>query len=95
MQPCTRKNKQWPSLSSVAKAILSWQPGLIFNSVDFLWAPTPQKTYAPLPISYVCELHSYETLKLLRSQGTKTDFTSHLAPNTHYAFKGEMEKEEK
>lgn len=36
MQPCTHKNKQWPSLSSVAKAILSRQPGLIFNLVDFL-----------------------------------------------------------
>lgn len=47
MQPCTRKNKQWPSLSSVAKAILSWQPGLIFNSVDFLWAPTPKKHMPP------------------------------------------------
>lgn len=54
----------------------------------------PQKN-TPIPIFYVCERHSYETLKLLRSQGTKTDFTSQLAPNTHYAFKGEMEKEEK
>lgn len=31
MQPCTHKNKQWPSLSSMAEAILSRQPGLIFN----------------------------------------------------------------
>lgn len=54
--------------------------------------PAPQKN-ALLPMSYVCELHSYETLKLLRSQGTKTDFTSHPSPNTNYAFKGEKEKE--
>lgn len=54
MQPCTRKNKQWPSLSSVAKAILSWRPGLIFNSADFLWADPPhprkKKTF-PFPMS--------------------------------------------
>lgn len=35
MQPTSHKNKQWPSLSSMAKATLSRQPGLIFNLVDF------------------------------------------------------------
>lgn len=72
MQPCTQKNKQWPSLSSVAQAILSRQPGLIFNLVDFLWNPPP--LFFSFSFSYVCELHSQETLKLLRSQGTKTDW---------------------
>lgn len=58
MQPCTHKNKQWPSLSSVARAMLSWRPGLIFNLADFLWAEHPP----PLSYSYVCVSSTAERL---------------------------------
>lgn len=85
MQSCTHKNKQWPSLSSMAKAILPRQPGLIFNLVHFLWA------VPPLSSSYVCELHSQETLKLLRSQGTKTDWLA-TSLETHTMLLTEREK---
>lgn len=87
MQPCTHKNKQWPSLSSVAKAILSRQPGLIFNLVDFLWADPP-------PFLFLClwapQPRDFEAAQIT---GNKDWLTSHLTPNTHYAFKGEEKSE--
>lgn len=78
MQP-SQKNEQWPSLSSMAEATWSWQPGLIFQLVDFLWAVSSN---SPGPHLWASQPRDFEAAITGNNDWPAT-------PLRHYAFKGE------